>query len=388
MLGMRQSHRQNQINYHQPAQDAAVPPRISSPKVNDINLEVFSDSTPELKRTRKPTRDRRACKVDSKGSNGREGETVTFISDTAEAPQPSSCPTLSQAWNAYKAVFCCIVTCGGCFRDCQASISYPYNETLAEEGKRECNGHLPNSPASSSPTEKNGSQTKKSAVGSSFSYPDVKLKGIPVFPNRSPNSHTETESCYKETLPEKVSQNSTEKQTLSDSHRSSEDRYSFYEELDFENDEQDSSMSMSSHQIDILIFKKLTELFSVHQIDELARCTTDTVFLEKTNKISDLINSITQDYHLDEQDAECRLVRGIIRISTRKSRKRRPVASSALPSQEENANQGNLPDSGNETMLASVVTSEEDLSVQISVETTADVKARNMRHGAYGPAGK
>ena len=107
---------------------------------------------------------------------------------------------------------------------------------------------------------------------------------------------------------------------------------------------------MSSREIDVLIFKKLTELFSVHQIDELAKCTSDTVFLEKTSKISDLISSITQDYHLDEQDAEGRLVRGIIRISTRKSRTR-PQTTEGRSTR--GAAPAAAPDSGHETMVGS-----------------------------------
>ncbi|XP_061453363.1 keratinocyte differentiation factor 1 isoform X2 [Rhineura floridana] len=377
MLGKKQRHRRNLSRYHQPHQDVALPQRINPPKANNV-----SGSTSELQQAHKPTRAGKSRKADLKDSNGREGETSTFISGTAEAPEPPCCPALSQAWSVCKAIFCCIVTCGDCFRDCQSSIQYPYIETLTDES-RECNGHSPNSPASSSPTEKNWSQTKKSVVGSSFSYPDVKLKGVPVYPNRSPSSHTDADSCYKEPLPEKNSSAySLEKQPVSTSNRSSEELYSFHE-LDIDGDFFDPNSSMSSIQIDTLIFKKLRELFSVHQIDELAKCTSDTVFLEKTNKISDLINSITQDYHLDEQDAECRLVRGIIRISTRKSQVRPRVLAPTLPSQEESMNRGNLPDSGNGTMLASVLPSEEDLSVQISVETPADVKARIMRHGAY-----
>ncbi|OPJ69831.1 keratinocyte differentiation factor 1 [Patagioenas fasciata monilis] len=218
-------------------------------------------------------------------------------------------------------------------------------------------------------------------MGSSFSYPDVKLKGIPVYQNRSPSHHLESDSCCKELLPEKPFRNSIEKPPLPSSHRSSEEYYSFHEsDLDIS----ELNGSMSSREIDVLIFKKLTELFSVHQIDELAKCTSDTVFLEKTNKISDLINSITQDYNLDEQDAECRLVRGIIRISTRKSRVR-PHISVPSQSHEEKSSRGNAPDSGNETMLESMVISQDDLAVQISEETPADVLARNMRrHSSAG----
>ncbi|KFV19205.1 Uncharacterized protein C1orf172, partial [Tauraco erythrolophus] len=310
-------------------------------------------------------RDRKGRKADLKDSNGREAETITFISGTAEAPPNQSfcCSSLSQAWNTYKAVFCCIVTCGGCFQDCSVCIPYPGpTETSTDDGKNgDYNGRLPNSPANVSPTEKNGNQIKKSSMGSSFSYPDVKLK---------------------ELLQEKPFRNSIEKPPLPSSHRSSEEYYSFHEsDLDIS----ELNGSMSSRQIDVLIFKKLTELFSVHQIDELAKCTSDTVFLEKTNKISDLINSITQDYNLDEQDAECRLVRGIIRISTRKSRVRPHISVPASQSHEEKSSRGNAPDSGNETMLESMVISQDDLAVQISEETPADVIARNMRrHSSAG----
>ncbi|NXW45539.1 KDF1 factor, partial [Nyctiprogne leucopyga] len=331
-------------------------------------------------------RDRKGCKADLKDSNGREAETITFISGTAEAPPNQSfcCSSLSQAWNTYKAVFCCIVTCGSCFQDCSVCIPYPGpTETSTDDGKNgDYNGRLPNSPANVSPAEKNGNQIKKSSMGSSFSYPDVKLKGIPVYQNRSPSHHLELDSCCKDPLPEKAFRNSIEKAPLPSSHRSSEEYYSFHEsDLDIS----ELNGSMSSREIDVLIFKKLTELFSVHQIDELAKCTSDTVFLEKTNKISDLINSITQDYNLDEQDAECRLVRGIIRISTRKSRVRPHISIPPSQSHEEKSSRGNAPDSGNETMLESMVISQDDLAVQISEETPADVMARNMRrHSSAG----
>ncbi|XP_065713238.1 keratinocyte differentiation factor 1 [Patagioenas fasciata] len=390
MLGRKTGHPRD-VNRHrqlqQPCQEA-VPLRGRAAKEADVSLEVFSGSTPEIKQSRsraQQTRDRKGRKAELKDSNGREAETITFISGTAEAPPNQSfcCSSLAQAWNTYKAVFCCIVTCGGCFQDCSVCIPYPGpTETSTDDGKNgDYNGRLPNSPANISPAEKNGNQIKKSSMGSSFSYPDVKLKGIPVYQNRSPSHHLESDSCCKELLPEKPFRNSIEKPPLPSSHRSSEEYYSFHEsDLDIS----ELNGSMSSREIDVLIFKKLTELFSVHQIDELAKCTSDTVFLEKTNKISDLINSITQDYNLDEQDAECRLVRGIIRISTRKSRVR-PHISVPSQSHEEKSSRGNAPDSGNETMLESMVISQDDLAVQISEETPADVLARNMRrHSSAG----
>ncbi|XP_030820467.1 keratinocyte differentiation factor 1 [Camarhynchus parvulus] len=352
----------------------------------DVSLEVLSGSEIKASRGRaQQMRDRKGRKAELKDPNGREAETITFISGTAEAPPNQSfcCSSLSQAWNTYKAVFCCIVTCGGCFQDCSVCIPYPGPaETSTDDGKNgDYNGRLPNSPTNTSPAEKNGNQIKKSSMGSSFSYPDVKLKGIPVYPNRNTNHHVESDSCCKELL-EKPFRNSIEKPALPSSHRSSEEYYSFHES---DVDISELNGSMSSRQIDVLIFKKLTELFSVHQIDELAKCTSDTVFLEKTNKISDLINSITQDYNLDEQDAECRLVRGIIRISTRKSRVRPHICSPASQGHQDPSGRGTAPDSGNETMLESMVISQDELAVQISEETPADVLARNMRrHSSAG----
>lgn len=234
-------------------------------------------------------------------------------------------------------------------RSCEACLpSLGPPESFPDEGwiKEHNGGPSPNSPAIASPSRRDRERSK-SLMGSSFSYPDVKLKGIPVYPYRgAPASPQDSDSCYKEPLTEQRPRDSLPG-TLGGSLRSSEEYYSFHEsDLDLP---ELSGGSMSSRDIDVLIFKKLTELFSMHQIDELAKCTSDTVFLEKTNKISDLISSITQDYHLDEQDAECRLVRGIIRISTRKSRNR-PATTS-----ESRLSRGQAPDSGTDTMVASVL---------------------------------
>ncbi|XP_029426996.1 keratinocyte differentiation factor 1 [Rhinatrema bivittatum] len=368
---------------------------------SDISLEVFGESTPELKTKRKlaaqQAREQRSRKANPKDSNGREPETIAFISGSAEKTSETTtcCPTLSQAWRSYKSVICCIMTCGhGLQRDSDCYLPCGrQTETSTDDDIKsgELNGYPSLSPANISPKEKNGDHKKKSDMGGSFSYPDLKLMGVPVFSYISPSQqHIDTESCYKDPLPKESKRDSVEKPPLSLSHRGSEEYYSFHEsDLEFN----ELSGSMSSGEIDVLIFRKLTELFTVHQIDELAKCTTDTVFLEKTNKISDLISSITQDYNLDEQDAECRLVRGIIRISTRKSRVRPRVAkNSAIHSQESKVSQGIPPDSGNETMIGSIITSQDvlDLDVQISEETTSDVMARNMRpYGAPGlPVGK
>lgn len=208
---------------------------------------------------------------------------------------------------------------------------------------------MPPSPDRAPPSRRDG-QRLKSTMGSSFSYPDVKLKGIPVYPYRSNTAPApDADSCCKEPLTEPPPMRHSLPSTLASSPRGSEEYYSFHEsDLDLP---EIGSGSLSSREIDVLIFKKLTELFSVHQIDELAKCTSDTVFLEKTSKISDLINSITQDYHLDEQDAEGRLVRGIIRISTRKSRTRPQTTEGR--STRAAAPAAMAPDSGHETMVGS-----------------------------------
>lgn len=234
-------------------------------------------------------------------------------------------------------------------RGCSPCLSAGDSPEGAAEASwaKEHNG-VPPSPDRAPPSRRDG-QRLKSTMGSSFSYPDVKLKGIPVYPYRSATSPApDADSCCKEPLAEPPPMRHSLPSTLASSPRGSEEYYSFHEsDLDLP---EIGSGSMSSREIDVLIFKKLTELFSVHQIDELAKCTSDTVFLEKTSKISDLISSITQDYHLDEQDAEGRLVRGIIRISTRKSRAR-PHTTEGRSTR--GAAPAAAPDSGHETMVGS-----------------------------------
>lgn len=98
----------------------------------------------------------------------------------------------------------------------------------------------------------------------------------------------------------------------------------------------------SDGDVDSLISRKLLELYSQFQIDELAKCTSDSVFLKRTSEISRLISDISREHNLEEQDAECRLVHGIVRLSTRKSKKRPPIRRVELPA-----------DSGTETMKGS-----------------------------------
>ena len=329
------------------------PPRLGPwERPAELCLETYDEQAraPPSRRTRRP---------DPKDPGHHGPESLTFISGSAEqTPEPPACCLLWRpwVWDWCRAAFCfrrcrdCLQRCGACARGCSPCLSSGDSPEGAAEANwvKEHNG-VPPSPDHAPPSRRDG-QRLKSAMGSSFSYPDVKLKGIPVYPYRSTTSPApDADSCCKEPLTDPPPMRHSLPSTLASSPRGSEEYYSFHEsDLDLP---EIGSGSMSSREIDVLIFKKLTELFSVHQIDELAKCTSDTVFLEKTSKISDLISSITQDYHLDEQDAEGRLVRGIIRISTRKSRARPQTAEGR--SSRAAAPAAAAPDSGHETMVGS-----------------------------------
>ncbi|XP_056413376.1 keratinocyte differentiation factor 1 isoform X2 [Hyla sarda] len=291
-------------------------------------------------------------------------EDITFISGSAETPPEnlSCCPSLSQAWATYKAVLCYVVSCSCCpQKDPEIYFPCPVESSAGPPA----NGH----PASSPRPPRVADRGKKTALGNSFSYPDLKLMGVPVYNRQTGAIDIEPIREPPAPLQPPVSRSSTK------------DYYSLRES---DPELPRLSGSMSSAEIDELIWHKLTELFSLHQIDELARCTSETVFLEKSSKITELISSLTQDCQLEEQDAECRLVRGIIRISTRKQRKRgHPGCGGEKGSsgqQHNSHNDGKTPDSGNESMQESVLTSQDAyLDVKISHETTADLIARNMR---------
>ncbi|XP_051926159.1 keratinocyte differentiation factor 1 [Hippocampus zosterae] len=137
--------------------------------------------------------------------------------------------------------------------------------------------------------------------------------------------------------------------------------------------------------VDSLITKKLLQLYTEYQIEELARCTTDSVFLRKSKAINQLINSLAEEHQMDEQEAECRLVRGIIRISTRRSKKKRPAAS---------RRERTLSDSGNDTMRESASLAcggnnndyKSNPNIQISELTSSDKCARDIWRNTGGRA--
>ncbi|XP_018416673.1 PREDICTED: keratinocyte differentiation factor 1 [Nanorana parkeri] len=287
-------------------------------------------------------------------------EDITFISGSAETSPEGRpcCPSLSRAWSTYKAVLCYVVSCSCCpQKDPEVYLPCSVEGTDCPS----LNGHPGNSPRITRLSE------RKTNLGNSFSYPDLKLMGVPVYNRQPVVSDIET---VKET-PVPVPPPAL--------HSTSGDYYSLRE-----SDPELSRLngSLSSADIDVLIWHKLNELFSLHQIDELARCTSDTVFLEKSSKITELISSLTQDYRLEEQDAECRLVRGIIRISTRKVPRRGTPSRGGEKGggqQHNSRSGGKAPDSGNESMQESGLTSQDDLDVKISQETSSDLMARNMR---------
>ncbi|KAF4100111.1 hypothetical protein G5714_018307 [Onychostoma macrolepis] len=129
--------------------------------------------------------------------------------------------------------------------------------------------------------------------------------------------------------------------------------------------------------VDKLITQKLMEVFSEFEINELAKCTTDSMFLRRSREISQLISDIVEEHNMEEQEAECRLVREIIRISTRKSKKKPQVRPQELQR-----------DSGNDTWNSkrnsqkSSFNSMSDGKLQISMERSDDIEARKLRNNS------
>ncbi|MBN3315036.1 KDF1 factor, partial [Atractosteus spatula] len=339
----------------------------------------YREYSPEMKGTRRPP-PQQTRKAHPRDANGRESETIGFIPGSADNPPSTqtcgSCTSLG--WSGCKALICCIFSCG--FYKTEPSIYIPCldrNETSTEDVKSSQEPKRPNGLALSNPTSGISLETKhsKPPLSDSFNYPDIKFKGERVklegrvnVPKRTPSS----KSVQK-----------------GDSLRPSSS-YSLEDPDQYLDD-----LSDCGTDIDSLITKKLLELYKLHQIDQLAKCTSDSVFFRKTSEITELINNIAQDYNLDEQDAECRLVHGVIRISTRKSKRAAPQKSDSAYSsgshvrepghraEDRGRRDGTLPDSGNDTMIETSLTSQEtDLDVKISEQTSSDKLARQMRHSS------
>lgn len=265
-----------------------------------------------------------------RNGTGRGSETIGFIpgsADSTPAGRPTCGSCTSMGWSGCKALVCCVLTCGfyGSREPC-----LPVNESSTDHPPKAGSGpHPPNGMAVTNPTcgiplEPNkATKTPKLPASESFRYQDVRIRGQTV--NYPVNAPKRTRAPTKGESQRPVSNTSL-----------------------LSNDCYDLDEPCDSTDIDSLITKKLLELYALHQIDQLAKCTSDSSFSRKTNEISELIYSIAQDYNLEEQEAECKLVHGVIRISTRKGKRNKSHQSSGQ--RVNGRSDGTLPDSGNETM--------------------------------------
>lgn len=231
-------------------------------------------------------------------------------------------------WSSCKALICCVLTCGfyGSREPC-----LPVNESSTDHppksGGDPPNGMAMNNPTGGIPLESNKpTKTPKLPSNESFRYPDVRFRGEIV--KYSVNDPKRSRAPVKGESQRPVSNTSL-----------------------LSNDYYDVDDPCDSTDVDSLITKKLLELYALHQIEELAKCTSDSSFSRKTNEISELIYNIAQNYNLEEQEAECKLVHGVIRISTRKAKKK--ASHQSTGHRPNGRSDGTLPDSGNETMTCS-----------------------------------
>ncbi|KAM3614612.1 uncharacterized protein V6R79_016836 [Siganus canaliculatus] len=299
-----------------------------------------------------------------RNGTGRGSETLGFIpgsADSAPASRHTCGSCASMGWSSCKALICCVLTCGfyGSREPC-----LPANESSTDHPpKAGSEPHPPNGMAVTNPTcgitmePSKSTKTSKLPMSDSFRYQDVRIAGQTVkYPVAAPR-RSRTQGKGESQRP------------ISNTSLLSREDY----DLD--------DLSDTGTDIDSLITKKLLELYALHQIDQLAKCTSDSSFSRKTNEISELIYSIAQDYNLEEQEAECKLVHGVIRISTRKGKKNKSHQSGGQ--RQNGRNDGTLPDSGNETMTNTFLSSDFP-EVKVSEQTPSDELARKMRHYSSG----
>ncbi|XP_021427936.2 keratinocyte differentiation factor 1 isoform X1 [Oncorhynchus mykiss] len=276
-------------------------------------------------------------------------ETIGFIPGSADSPPGDhGCgPCAPSSPGSCKNWVCSVLTCG-LYMVCRRTILAPSPTGRSPDDDQETVNlrGLQSHPGANVP------QTRKEGGGSDSDWSeDIYIRGVKVDIPRM------------EEEPVVITRPLLHNGRGGGGRRYSPPSYSWYE-----GDTGDLSMG----DVDSLITQKLLELYSEYQIDELAHCTSDSVFLKKTGEISQLISDLAEEHQLDEQDAEGRLVKGIIRISTRKSKKRPPYRRS----------QRRTSDSGNETMSnyqTSTISNNNDYDIQISKETDSDMNARNMR---------
>ncbi|XP_041096570.1 keratinocyte differentiation factor 1-like [Polyodon spathula] len=350
------------------------PKRLGVSSDSNLSLEVLGDLTPELPKLSKA---RKLRKAQHRDANGKEMEIIGFIPGTADSPpRATTCGSCAaETWERCKDLICCMVTCGQYKADssfyipCVSRSESCTDDVKTPEPKRQ-NGISVSNPTCGVPMEAN----PKKPLNHSFNYADVKFKGVPVYVDGSVSQKQSVPSSRPSL---RSRRSSAEKLPGGDpSNRGSDEYYS----IEYSEEDPDE-LNRSGADIDSLITQKLLELYSLHQIDQLAKCTSDSAFFKRTSEITELINDITSIYNLDEEDAECRLVHGVIRISTRKPKRPDPHKSdSESKSEERRRRDGNhLPDSGNDTMIESSLISQDNLEVKISEETSSDKIARNMR---------
>ncbi|KAK2844355.1 hypothetical protein Q5P01_011014 [Channa striata] len=297
-----------------------------------------------------------------RNGTGRGSETIGFIpgsADNAPASRHTCGSCASVGWSSCKALICCVLTCG--FYGGQEPC-LPVNESSTDHPPKAANEpHPPNGIAMTNPTcdipvetNKSTKVSSKLPTSDSFRYQDVRIAGQTVKYPVAPPKRTRTTGKGESQRP------------VSNTSLLSREGY----DLD--------DLSDTGTDIDSLITKKLLELYALHQIDQLAKCTSDSSFSRKTNEISELIYSIAQDYNLEEQEAECKLVHGVIRISTRKG-KRREKSHQSSGQRHNGRSNGTPPDSGNETMTNTFMSSDFP-EVKVSEQTPSDELARKMRH--------
>ncbi|XP_034467345.1 keratinocyte differentiation factor 1 [Hippoglossus hippoglossus] len=290
----------------------------------------------------------------------RGSETIGFIpgsADNTPVTRHACGSCASMGWSSCKALICCVLTCGfyGSREPC-----LPVNESSTDHPpKMSSEPHPTNRMAVSNPTcgipleSSKVTKASKLPTSDSFRYPDVRIAGQTVrYPVAAPKR---TRAPGKGESDRPVSNTS------------------LLSREDYDLDD----LSDTGTDIDSLITKKLLELYALHQIDQLAKCTSDSSFSRKTIEISELIYSIAQDYNLEEQEAECKLVHGVIRISTRKGKRNKSHQSTGQ--RPNGRSDGTLPDSGNETMTNTFVSSDFP-EVKVSEQTPSDELARKMRH--------
>lgn len=249
-------------------------------------------------------------KAHLRDANGKESETIGFIPGSADPHSATQTCNPCASPRSCRTFICSVLTCG-LYRVCQRSVLAP---CLAP------NESSPDKPEEVSLQDVNTGDDREEDAADWLG--DVRIAGVKI---DSPREYLDVET-------------KSPSYVLPPSGLTQPSHASLHESMRFDDWED------GEENVDSLITKKLLELYSEYQIEELARCTSDSVFLKKSKAINHLINSLAEEHQMDEQEAECRLVRGIIRISTRKSTKKKPAIS---------RRERTLSDSGNETMRES-----------------------------------